>query len=62
MFPPKSNVDVQKEIMKKQMQETKNSNGAPLLLEIDYTLPDNKVEYIKVFEGDDPRQVAEEFS
>ena len=59
--PPQSNVDVQKEEAQRQRLGKKNSKGKPLLVEPSYKLPGGKRATIKVFEGDDPRELAEKF-
>jgi len=63
MEPPKTNLEAQKDVLRNQKPKEVNSEGKPLLVEILYDLNKEKTKraYLKVFEGDDPHELAVKF-
>ena len=59
--PPTSNVSAQEEVLKNQKSEELNDKGKRLLLEIAYELEYRPDATIKVFEDDDPHELAVKF-
>ena len=62
-FPPTSNVEAQLDELKNHKPKERNAEGKPLLVEILYDLNKEKTKraYLKVFEGDDPHELAVKF-
>ena len=48
-------------MLRNQKSEEKNAQGKALLLEIGYNVPGGKAVSLKVFEGDDPHELAVKF-
>ena len=62
--PPKTNLEAQKDVLRNQKPKEVNSEGKPLLLKICYrigTKDEPKDAFLKVFEGDDPHELAVKF-
>jgi len=64
MYPPETNLEAQKDVLRNQKPKEVNSKGKPLLFTCKYEVgPDDDIKtvFLKVFEGDDPHELAVKF-